>query len=1117
MTDDERLSELFGRAIALGAAERVALVDELRADEPALATELAALLAIGARRLEAPDESTLAPRGTDVDVAAATAVESSSPPGRVAPAVRTRLEVPGYRLLEILGEGAIGTVYAGEQDAPRRPVAIKVLHAASSAALARFLGEAEIMARLDHPGIAKVVEAGLASGRPYFVMERVDGVTLDVHVRTRRPPLAERLALVAGLCDAVHHAHVKGVIHRDLKPSNVMVRSDGRVAVLDFGVARLAPIDGESVGDTRAGELIGTPLYMSPEQARLRPDEVDARSDVYALGVLLYELCADTLPYDVRGQALPDVARAICHDPPVPLGRRRRDLGGDLEAICDKALAKDPEHRYQSAAALADDVRAHLAGGTVSARAPGALEQVRRFARRQPAVAAAVMAAVTAGALFAVVVTWLWLAAREARRAAERERAHAIAARDELELRNNQLLLDRARGLLASDPSAALTALAAVGERGVDPDEAWAIADEAAGRGVAAVAAVHGDEARWLEAVPGTGALVSAGYDGLVAWWQPGAPARPLWRASGRAYAARPSPDGARIALAADGAGVRLLDRRGVEVAPPLTDAEAPDVTRLMWAADGHALAAGDDHGGVRLWTAERGWGPRRDGPADVEIQALAFADDGRAVVAGDEDGGVWWWSTAGGPPAASVALGAQVVALAADGRDVAALAADGVVHRWRFDGGLRPVGTIATGVPAKAGALAGVATVVIGGADGRVVVVDGERARALAGHGAPVRAVAVTADGRWAATAGEDGSLVVDDLERDRTLELHGHRQRVRHLAFVDGGAALLAADSAGELRRWELSALAPTVLVGHHAPVDALVAGPAAGEAALASVDTAGAIWRWRLVDGVGEPVGVHPARVTGLAFVRAGDGRSVVISAGADGALRWWRTDGVVERALGAGVTALAARPDGAEVAAATTAGDVAVFAGDGTPGPVLRAHPGGADAVVYSPDGAVLATAGEDRMVRVWSTAEPGRAPRVLGPADDDVRHLAFTPDGRTLLAAGDDGRLRAWSMTADGPPRVLAEHGVAIVALELVDGGATVVTTGRDQRRITTALVAGVTPGHAPVSRPWLALPGTPARLALGRADGTILVRPSAPRSLAELRAWLASHGAAAPR
>ncbi len=297
------------------------------------------------------------------------------------------LAIPGYTVSRILGQGGMGTVYAGEQLAPRRPVAIKVLRAHSARALARFRTEAEIMARLDHPGIARVLEAGNAGGHPFVVLEYIEGTTLGRHVRSQSRE--QRLSLATALCDVVHHAHQKGVVHRDLKPSNVMVRTDGRIAVLDFGVARIAADDIATTEKTHAGDLIGTPLYMSPEQARLRADEVDARSDVYTLGVMIYELLCDQLPYDVRGKPLLVVTSTVCNVEPTPLGKRDRTLRGDLEAIVARALCKEPRDRYPSAEALARDLRRYLAHLPVSVRSPGPVGRLARFARRRPRLAAA--------------------------------------------------------------------------------------------------------------------------------------------------------------------------------------------------------------------------------------------------------------------------------------------------------------------------------------------------------------------------------------------------------------------------------------------------------------------------------------------------------------------------------------------------------------------------------------------------------------------------------------------------------------------------------------------------------------------------------------------------------
>jgi tetratricopeptide (TPR) repeat protein len=325
-----------------------------------------------------------------------------------------------FRIVRQVGQGGMGIVYEAEQDYPRRIVALKVVSPALANAglLRRFELESQVLARLQHPGIAQIYEAGVAdvgfAPQPYFAMEFIHGVPFGEYATSRQLSARDRLELVAKVCDAVEHAHQRGIIHRDLKPANILVDESGQPKILDFGVARATDSDAQVSRQTDAGQLVGTLAYMSPEQVTADPLDLDTRSDVYAVGVILYELLANRLPYQLS-QQLDQAVRAIREHDPGRLSSVNRAYRGDIETIVAKALEKDKARRYASAAALAGDIRRYLADQPIQARPASASYHLRKFARRHKAPVAAT------AVVLAVVVAGIVLTTREAVRARRAE------------------------------------------------------------------------------------------------------------------------------------------------------------------------------------------------------------------------------------------------------------------------------------------------------------------------------------------------------------------------------------------------------------------------------------------------------------------------------------------------------------------------------------------------------------------------------------------------------------------------------------------------------------------------------------------------------------------------
>ncbi len=303
------------------------------------------------------------------------------------PTLAPGTKVGKYTIEDVLGVGGMGAVYRATQRKPKRLVALKLIRAGvlSAKSIRRFDLEAEILGRLHHPNIAQIYEAGIdqATGSPYFAMEYVAGQELGDYVKEQDLTVRDLLELFTKLCDAIQHAHAKGIIHRDLKPSNVLVVEGGEPKVLDFGVARATDAKSQAATmQTNVGQLIGTLYYMSPEQATGDTLNLDTRSDVYALGVVLYEILTGKIPYELKGKAIHEAVGVIQDTAPTKLGKLDPVLKGDIEIIVNKALAKDRELRYQSVADFSADIRRTLADQPIHARPPSVIYQSTKFMKR---------------------------------------------------------------------------------------------------------------------------------------------------------------------------------------------------------------------------------------------------------------------------------------------------------------------------------------------------------------------------------------------------------------------------------------------------------------------------------------------------------------------------------------------------------------------------------------------------------------------------------------------------------------------------------------------------------------------------------------------------------------
>jgi WD40 repeat protein/serine/threonine protein kinase len=789
--------EIFHQALARSLPEeRAAYLEQACAGNPALRASIEALLRanVGA--------------GGFMDHAA---------PGLLATVDETpATECPGtaigpYKLLEQIGEGGFGIVFMALQQRPvRRKVALKILKPGMDTrqVVARFEAERQALALMDHPNIAHVFDGGeTASGRPYFVMELVRGIPITEFCDQTQLPIRERLELYVTVCQAVQHAHQKGIIHRDLKPSNVLVTlHDDKpvVKVIDFGIAKAT---GQQLTEktlfTNFAQLIGTPLYMSPEQAQLSGLDIDTRSDIYSLGVLLYELLTGTTPFDkerLRTAAYDEILRIIREEEPAKPSTRISRLGQaatavsakrqsdprqlarlcrrELDWIVMKALEKDWNRRYESASAFAVDVERYLHDEPVHACPPSAGYRFRKFARRNRRTLAvsALLGIMLLAAVAAVVASALWAAAQaeagarveaDARNMAERTLYFHSIALAHRELTANFANPAHAEQLLDLCP----------------PER-------------------RGWEWYYLKRLWRTEPVILQE------------------RGSKEVNSVAFSPDGEQLAAACGDNAVRIWHLKTGRLVT-LRGHEKYVYSVAFCPTDGRRLASTSADGTVRVWDlTTRQEVFRREGRETVAIgmgQSVTFSPDGRWLAAASIGGTVRVWDAATGQLRHTLpehVLRASV-AFSPDGRLLATGNGFGILQIWdmstgeclqRHAGHIHSAGALAFSPDGR--------LLAAGNFDRLIDIWDtktGEHLHTLTRHTGIVLGLAFSHDGRRLASASEDRTVRLWELSTGQELvQLHGHTNICQGLAFSPDGRLLASADRDGIIRFWDATPLA-------------------------------------------------------------------------------------------------------------------------------------------------------------------------------------------------------------------------------------------------------------------------------------------------------------------